>query len=172
MNRGAAERGRLTRRGLVSAIMMASTLSMPTSADTLYRWIDADGEVQFSDRQPATDVEFEVINGDSFGPAPPPPPLPGSLRTVETIDVGGGQQDPASDATAGAPAPDPEAIAAEQARVSEHNCMVARKKLESLDTIPRVFRLDENGERVRMTEEERQAGIAEARRNIKKWCRD
>ena len=172
MNRATARANRMVRRALVSSLLVGSMLCMPTSAETLYRWTDESGEVQFSDRQPAAGIEFEVINGDSFAPAPPPPPLLDSARTVETIDVGGGQQDPASNATPAGAAADPEVIAAEQARVSEHNCMVARKKLESLDTIPRVFRLDENGERVRMTEEERQAGIAEARRNIEKWCRD
>lgn len=147
--------------GLVTATALLACMA---SAETLYRWIDDNGEVQFSDRQPPPGVEYREVSPRTFAPAPPPPPLtadedPGASTKYRVV---GGEAAPAGPSAA--------EVAAENARITEQNCRMARERLETFNNLPRVYRTDETGERTRLSEEERQAGIADAQANIERWC--
>lgn len=48
-------------RALCFVALLCCCLAASLSAQTMYRWVDADGNVQFSDRPPDDDVETEAM---------------------------------------------------------------------------------------------------------------
>jgi hypothetical protein len=63
----------LTRLALV-AVLFLYLLAATASAQTLYRWTDAQGRVQYSDRPPK-DFKGEVVKIEPDVQPPPPPPI-------------------------------------------------------------------------------------------------
>lgn len=55
--------------GLAAAALVASLIAMPAAAEEVYRWVDADGTVHFSDRPPAT--AGDKVTTMSVDSAPP-----------------------------------------------------------------------------------------------------
>lgn len=150
----------------LAGLTLMAPVGPVAGAETLYRWIDDNGEVQFSDRQPPAGIEYRTISPQNFAPAPPPPPItetgPREAPEMEMRVVRGAEE------TAGV---DEAGAAAEQARVYEHNCRVARDRLESLTNLRRVFSTDEFGNQVLLDSVEREAKIADAQANINQWCK-
>lgn len=121
-------------------------------AQQIYKWTDAQGRVHYSS-QPPRDVQAEPVR------ITPPP----SARQPQTSPPGTAQQEPAPSTAQDDPA------AAHQAAYRE-NCEIARRNLALLeDESKRRFRID-GGEPVYLTDEERQARIAQAREMIATYC--
>lgn len=65
--------------------------------------------------------------------------------------------------------------AAEKARKEKEqrsqNCAIAKSQVHTLESVGRLFEMDENGKRHYYSEAERAAKLQEARRQADKWCR-
>ncbi len=119
----------------------------------LFKWTDKDGIVHFSD-QPHDAQKAERISMPraSAPGAPPPPPAPGSGDEAE---ADGEQTD---------------AQARHQREVRAANCEIARRTLEHNQKINRMYRLDENGERVFLSDEEREQLMKRSHDDVAQWC--
>jgi hypothetical protein len=143
---------------IVLVLVLGSLLiSARAGADGVFRWVDEHGQVHYGDHPPAG-VQVEVL----------PPPLPsGSGETqrqlqdyVRTLEVQEAGQ-----------AKEAERQRAEQALqgARKSDCEASRARRERLEK-PRQLEYQPDGSARRLTEEERQARIAETDKRITDVC--
>lgn len=123
----------------------------------IYKWLDANGLTHYSEEPPSTG-KYEVIKS-----ATPPPSSPAPTAAPA-------QAQPAKPA-----APQPQANAPQSpAAQKQHaqNCLKAKQTLGILETRSHILATDASGQQVRLTEEQRQAKIAEIKQKLAKYCED
>lgn len=138
----------------VLASGLALALCGNAMAAQVYKWVDAQGVTHFG-AQPPQGQQVETVNtvvapGKSVT-APAPASQEKSEPDQQSIDRKVKQQ------------------VAEQEAERKRYCETMRTNLAQLQNNPRV-RVEENGETRRITEEERQARIAETRDKIAENC--
>jgi hypothetical protein len=123
-----------------------------------YKWVDDEGVVHYS-ASPPSGVEYEEVGVDLREPenrgtqgAPPRP----------TEDDPAGEDQAADMLTTEVGEPDPEEVA--------ERCEQYRTNLENLQREVNVFVRGDDGERTRVTEEERQRLIDQAQQFIEENC--
>ena len=133
------------------ALFALLVLPLVAGAATVYKWTDSEGNVHFSDRPDELPQAEKVdVPVSRAGTTPPRSPAP------------------AGDAAAEAVPQQPDAAARREIR--EKNCGIARKTLEHNENIDRMYRLDEHGERVFLTDEERDRLLQRSREDVAEWC--
>lgn len=145
-------------RAVVCLCLLAGTAQAAT-----YKWVDEEGNVQYSQSPPPPGVEGETIK-----PPPPPPVIPEAV-TSETgtpdkprdVQEQNTEQEQVSK----------EEIDARNVAIRKKNCQTGKDNLASY-TRPRVRKVQEDGTRVVLTEEERQDLIKKAEAMIKEYCTD
>lgn len=55
-------------------------------------------------------------------------------------------------------------------KVREQNCQIARQTLQHNESLGRMYRVEANGERVFLSDEEREMVLARSREDVEKWC--
>lgn len=133
-----------------------------------YKWIDKDGNVHYGDRPPP---------GASVTPlGPPPPPVnmqsPSSAEGASKGPLTPAQQElefrrRIKEAQEAAAKADKERQAAED---KKQNCANAQEALRTLESGQRIMRVDEKGERYFISDEQRAADEARARRAVSDYC--
>lgn len=168
---GTRRSARTARVGLnrpATAVLAALLMSLATaaSADEIYRWVDENGVVNYTQLKPR-DAESEAITTESGGP-----------RVVDTAAAPA----PTTSAATGQPmTAEQERMldglrAAEQARQDEiakiksENCQQSRDVLNRLTVNDRIRIRGEDGEYRIMPEDERQERISKAQENIALYC--
>jgi hypothetical protein len=136
---------------LASALLLANGVF----AAEVYRQVDPDGTVTYSDR-PASDGA-ETITIDTRTPVGPPP------RAAEQPPA---DAQPASEAPAEPTEASPEDVAAER----EANCAAARERNDRYQMSRRLYRPLPDGEREYLTDEELDAARAGAAADVEQWC--
>lgn len=141
----------------ISAIIVPlALLSMPLSAQDVYRSVDAEGNAVYSDR-PGDDSAVRV----AIAASAPPPAVTGAVAASE----------PAAEEPEG---PDEDTIAAaEAAQLAEDraaNCEYARRRSETYAVSHRLYRVDENGERVYYSDAELTEARNQASAEVSQWC--
>lgn len=136
-------------------------LALPAlSHAQLYRWVDAQGQVHYSDS--------------------PPPPGAKDTRTVEKPAPSAGQPGKSwqekdmefrQRRAAEADAESKKAKEAEEARQKQANCEAARKNLQILESGQRVVTTNAQGEREFIDDTARQKAINDARKAVETWCK-
>ncbi|WP_299585551.1 DUF4124 domain-containing protein [uncultured Microbulbifer sp.] len=143
---------KLLRGTLFGSLMVAAT----AGASELYRWVDADGRVHFSDRPPA-EAKAQDISGqlNPINSAEATKNRP-SLITSPATTTGREQQKRQQKE--------------QQARQQEQqrNCSKARQRLRAING--RVAFIDNNGKEVRYSERERQQMAKKLQREIASRC--
>ena len=126
----------------------------------VYRWIDANGNTHFGDRPPANASSREVnvnapeVNNDASA----------QERQQRMRDFLSEQQK------------ERETRQAEQAKLAEHEakkaelCTRMRAELKNLARVSTFYRLDENGDRVYVTDEENEQVRKDFRRKVNEAC--
>ncbi len=160
---------RLSASGLLvlslSVAFGATVLSHPAAAQeaSVYRWVDAQGIVHYSD-QPAADSSAEELpiryRKTDRGA------LQARLKAKSELAAAGeireGQE---ADADAAAEA-DRQKVLAER----ETNCKAARDRVAKYTNALRLYKPGPNGERVYLTNEELDVERADANRAVEQWC--
>ncbi|MEM9530689.1 MAG: DUF4124 domain-containing protein [Pseudomonadota bacterium] len=140
--------------------------SLPlTAAETLYRWVDADGNVYFSDRPPETQ-EAEQIEVDA--------------ELSDRRRIAGREQLKESERALNQNRIDRALSAQELAALEverekarqqrQIRCEDARYNLEVLSTVGPVFSRNAAGERVYVEDEQRDQQIAEYEQKVSEYC--
>ena len=144
---------------LIVTLMVCIPLHPVVAA--MYKWVDKDGQTHYTQYPPPDeDIQVETIQ------PPPDVDTAGARKELEQKQekIESIEEERSKSAEE----------AAEKAKLSalnKANCDLARDKLNQLNNIPRVYGTDAEGNRVRLGEDERQARIAEARKDIKEWCK-
>ena len=140
---------------IVFILFFTSTLSIAE----MYKWVDEDGNTHYSEKPPVADVEVETI-------APPPP-----------VDTNKAQQElqktleQANSLREGRVAANEEKQKEKnEAEQKKQQCQQLKEKLEVMEYRPRASKKDEDGNIVRLGEEERQKEIANTKKQISEKC--
>lgn len=143
------------------ALLLGTTLLAVATASLaapMYKWTDSEGNVQYT-QTPPPKGSFQKLT---------PPPAPTSSPAEDKAQ-------PAAAATPDAKEEGADATAQEEAErkkleaaAAKHNCDVARKNLEIYTAFRRV--MNDKGEVVVLSDEERAAKLKEANDMIKQHC--
>lgn len=147
----------------VTAVLLGTASFACLAAETVYKWTDESGVMHFSDR-PVPNAAAEEMR------VAPPVPSPDEEEAGEDEDAGvEGEGDAGAEAPASAE--DRQAAMEEQRRkVREQNCQIARQSLQHNESLGRMYRVEASGERVFLSDEEREAVLARSRGDVEKWC--
>ncbi len=135
-------------------LMCCALLPMlAANAGEVYRWVDENGVVHYSDR-PVTDqaerVAVRAPRPTQTPPAPPPADVPAGSDAQGKLFA----------------EPDPEQVDAQRSA----NCEAARARLAQLERAPRLYREGADGERQFLADDEIEVLREEARELVDAWC--
>ncbi len=168
-----------TSRSIITlgAATLLALASLPTVADEIYRWVDEDGVVNFTQQKPR-DKEAEAIvttGGTTRAARKPSAPATAPSPTQASAS------DPVTTATGAPLSAEQEKMLeglreAERARQEEiaqikaDNCQQSRDILSRLTVKSRIRVKDADGNYSVMPEDERQQRISEAQENVALYC--
>ena len=145
------------------ALLLAATLPAGASAETVYKWKDASGRVHFGD-QPGVSADAEELKVAPSQPA------------AEDDSEDAGDEEATAAEGGDAPAGDQDKAARqaaaekEQKKIREQNCQIARQTQQHNESLGRMYRVDANGERIYLSDEERAMVLKRSREDVEKWC--
>lgn len=139
---------------LAAAVVLGLISAAAQAAERVYKWVDENGVTHFSSTPPPEGAERVKINR-----APRPSP--------STAEAAAAAAAPPGDLYADAVQPDNSAIEAENAR---RQCEKGRNMIAQIEPRPRVFRVDADGTRTYLLDEERMELLDEARSLVAEYC--
>lgn len=146
----------------LSCILMALTVAGGAMADGIYKWTDEDGNVHYEDRPSgaATEERLQLTYNRTDTAA--------VQRRVQASAESRTARAEARTATAKSQeeAAENAAAAAEKAQ----KCENSRARLETYLQSRRLYRNDENGERVYLDDEQRQEARQKAEEQVSEFC--
>ncbi len=145
--------------GRLILVVAISLIFVPVTFAKMYKWVDAEGNTQYTQQPPPGDIEAEIIK---------PPPKVDTDKAQKQFDEKQKQQDSIRK-TREEEAEERQKNEKEVA-VRESNCALAKDKMARLKDNPRVYSADEYGNRTKLLEEDRQTKLDEARKMIKEYC--
>lgn len=155
------------------AIALALCVALPASAQ-MYKWVDANGKVQYSDKPPPSNIKTEKLR------APPPAPAAAAAESKGSASKDAAKAGPKTaaeqeqafrkrqlDATK---AQGEEAQKQADARDREENCKRAKAALANLQLGGRQARIDEKGERAFLDDKQIAQETAKAQQEAAAAC--
>ena len=150
------------KRIVLTCAIAAMTVSMGAMANEIYKWIDTDGNVHYEDRptgaatEERLDLTYRSTDRSSV-----------QARIKSRVDAQTAREEAKSTAAAA------EQEAAENAAAEKQRsdrCDRARARLESYLQARRLYRTDENGERVYLDDSQSQEARRKAEEQIAEFC--
>jgi len=124
----------------------------------LYRWVDEQGQTHFSD-QPAHSQPHEIgVRPSPAAPQQPHERMDKTRRLLNAYQIERQQQR------------EQQAKQKQQAEERRRNCLQARDRLRQYSETGSIYRLDDDGRRVYLSEQERTLLIASHRQAAADWC--
>jgi len=150
------------KRIVLSFAVMAMTVAGGATANEIYKWTDEDGNVYYEDRPSGarTEERLDITYRPTDNAAV-------QQRVQKRVDAQTAYQEAESVAAANK-AEAAENAAAEQAR--KEKCDRSRARMESYLQARRMYRTDENGERVYLDEAQRQEARQKTEEQISEFC--
>ncbi len=149
----------------IALVTLMALFSTVAAAQTLYRWLDADGNVQYSDQPPPADAkDARTLNRG----------LPISDENDGDDSKSYVEQEVEFQERSKKRAEEElkERKEAETAALWKSNCDSARSELQALNSGGRKRQYNEQGELVFMTSEQVEREKKEASEEIQKWCKN
>jgi hypothetical protein len=137
------------RSALAAAVLLAIAATAGPAAATLYKWVDANGRVVYSDQPPPASVKPEIV------PPPPPPANPNAAKELEDRTLAIKQQE--KKRAEAAKAADKTEQASQARREACVNALGQMKAMQKKGE--RVFRYNEKGEKVYFDDSMRREAI-------------
>ena len=147
---------------ILAGIGMGIAIAGPVFASDIYKWTDADGNLHFGDRPSGAASEQRLaISSNPTDPA----------RVSEIVQARNDARTARAEATAAAAAEQPTAaeLRAKELERAE-KCNSYKERLQKFVTSRRLYRQDENGERVYLDEEETLAARARVQEQVVEYC--
>lgn len=146
------------KRCLVTCVTAALLLGAALCRAELYRWVDERGQTHFSDR-PADSQPHEIgVRPSAAASQQPHQRMDKTRRLLNAFQVERQQQR------------EQQAKQKQQAEERRRNCLQARDNLRQYSESGSIYRLDDNGNRVYLSEQERAALVARHRQAAAEWC--
>lgn len=158
----------INRIGLVTALLIGLGSSVGSIAQTVYKSVDEQGIVSFTDRPPLQqDVDDSPLDV-----------MPLQIRLTNPAAIAANRESAAADkrardlvdAAAGDNAEDEAAEAARKADERAANCDLAQQRLSRYATANRLYKEGDTGERVYLNDQEIDAERLKAARAVDEWC--
>jgi len=152
------------RRLQTAALIIAALLLQSPVFASIYKWTDASGEVHYTQTPPPSGVNSQIIQG-----APPPAESQQTIRKEqqklqEQLDAMEERRIEREEEE------DIEKQHQELIKINEKNCIIAENNLAKLHQGGIKRYLTPEGEVIRLTEEDRQRRITEAKKQVEKFC--
>lgn len=151
-----------TRTTLQSIAVLVFCLAVfAAQAGEIYKWVDKDGSVHYSQdpqNQSAQPMKIKIP------------------KTTSSSDENSNQAEPAApqdtpeQPNAGEDNALKETTAKKQQEAHEKNCQIAMKRLATITAGGRLYEMDEKGERHYWDDETRNGKMADAQKDVDKWC--
>jgi hypothetical protein len=143
------------------ALMLAVTAADTAVAGDIFKWTDEDGNVHFEDRPVGQDPEKVAIRSRPTNSAR----VQASVQTRANAAAKTAEEE----AAATPQGPSPEELQA-QADARAEKCDKYREQLQRFVRSRRLYREDENGERVYLDEDEMQATRERTENQVQEYC--
>jgi len=140
-------------------LLLGLVVFSAAQAGEIYKWVDKDGTVHYG--QQPQDLSAEPMNikvPKSSAPSEPQNPTTAA------------NQQPAAEGQSEEEAALRQAAEKKQQDAQKHNCQIAMKRLATITAGGRIYEVDEQGERVYWDDNTRQSKLAEAQKDVDKWC--
>lgn len=147
-------------KSLLRALLPLTLLFSAALPAAMYKWVDEDGRTHYS-QYPPPDQDYEALE-------PPPPPASDAGQARQELEGLLQRQDEQRQARE--EAAKETAAAEQQAEQRREACEAARHNLQVLTTGGRKRITGPDGVARYLPEEERQAKIAEAQKQIEEYC--
>jgi hypothetical protein len=150
------------KRLALSCAVVALTIASGAVANEIYKWTDENGNVHYEDRPTgaATEERLYMTYSRTDSNAV-------QQRVKARVDARTAREDARAEAAESQKeAAESAAVAAERAQ----KCENSRARLESYLQARRVYRTDENGERVYLDDEQRQEARQKAEEQVSEFC--
>lgn len=140
---------------------------LTAQAEQLYKWVDADGKVHYTDQPPPAKAQTKPLNikSQSSAPAQAAEGKPAAKTAAEKEQEFRKRRVEAEEA--GAKREKEQA----EAKQKEQNCAAARGNLRMLQEGGRVAQYDAKGEKVYLEDADRQQAVARAQKEVDSWCK-
>ncbi len=148
-------------RAIVVALMLAVTAAGPATAADIFKWTDEDGNVHFEDRPIGENPEKVAIQSKPTNPA--------RVQAMVQSRADAAAKAAEAEAAAAPAGPSSEELQA-QADARAEKCSTSRAQLQKYVTSRRLYRQDENGERVYLDEDEMQAARERVENQVQDYC--
>ncbi|MGD9951370.1 MAG: DUF4124 domain-containing protein [Burkholderiales bacterium] len=147
-------------RILILALLLAFASG---AAAQLYRWVDKDGRVRYTDTPPPAGVQARTLQAPASAPASPGEGKP--APSVSEQEQAFRQRQLEAQKAA-----EKSALAQKEAETKRQNCARAQEYLRTLESGQRVSRTTAQGERDFIDVAARARVTASARQAVKDWC--
>jgi hypothetical protein len=152
-----------TRAGLLLYICLIAlcTLAPPLATADIYKWVDDEGKVNYTQTPPPPGIASEIIKQAAAPAVAPTPPKTTESTLQERLEDE--QKDLEDDAARAK-------LEKENAEIRRLNCDTATRNLALLEKEGQRRYMNANGELLRPTDEERQKLIDETRQQMEENC--
>ncbi|HSD61231.1 MAG TPA: DUF4124 domain-containing protein [Burkholderiales bacterium] len=160
----------MNRKAWLTGLLLA--LAAPAYAQ-LYKWVDADGKVHYSDQPPpATAQKEQKLN---IRTTPPESAAPSTEGEAPAAKPAAGPTTPAEREMEYRKRKVEEEQKQQKAeaeqKANQENCLNAQRRARSYQEEGRIFTVDEKGERVYMDDDARMRNLRDAQLEIAKYCK-
>jgi len=131
-------------------------------ANDIYKWTDAEGNVHYEER-PTEDGTAERLDIKSK------PTDTSRIAAMQQARQEARSKAAAAEAEAAEQGPTPEELRAEK-KEREKECVELKERLQGMVQSRRLYREDENGERVYLSDDEMQAAREDAADKVAEYC--
>ena len=145
-------------RHAVASLVCLVALAPPAMAE-MYKWVDADGHVHYTQERPPPGIKGDTIK--------PPPPVDSETAAKQLES----RQELLNDAREGREKSAEEAKnAADDKAFNEENCRRAKQSVAAYQ-VPNALVEQADGSRMRFPEDERLKGLADSEARVKQFCK-
>lgn len=156
------------------ALIASTTALLVMPAQAQWKWRDAQGRVQYSDRPPPASVpDKDVLSKPSRSLAPPPAPVAASAASpgASAVPVRDPQLEARKRQTEAEEAAKTRAEEDKLARQRKENCERAREYARTIESGMRIARVNAQGEREVLDDDQRAKEQVKAREVMASECR-
>lgn len=158
-----------------SCLLVLLLICSANAFAALNKWVDADGKVHYSDQPPPVNVQAETLRtaptaaqdtGNAATQSTKPTNSPPAAKTYVEREAGLKKAQLAKKEAADKAA---QQQAAAEARAA--NCAAAQQNLRTLQEMPRISEIDPSGERIFLSDEQRQQRTEKAQQIVNSACK-
>ncbi len=158
------------------ALAAAGLVGAPAAAQQLYKYVDPDGKVQYSDRPPPAGQKAEKVTGGRVSSVPSPVPAApaaegDAAKAGAPKSLAEREQDFRKRRLEAQEKAAKDAKLAEEKRVQDESCAAARRQLSGLQSGARVAKINEQGERIFLEDNGIQQEVQRLQREVASACK-